>query len=153
METSNALPLPPAPADADFDQFADAMRRRFPEADFSRMLALANLSTILACLRGTWVETFVKADMGLFKSMLQRLSDSPQSAPRPPAVVPPSPDSAVSRRMPWLRHVTGMRGTGVLRSVEYRRGPHRRDARQRAGNWRNLDIAPIFRASGGWEIH
>lgn len=148
METSNALPLPPAPADADFAQFVDAMCRRFPDADFSRMLALANLSTILACLRGTWVETFVRADMGLFKSMLQRLSDSPQSAPRPPAVVPPSPDSAVSRRMPWLRHVTGMRGAVALRPFACRR-----DARRRAGNQFNLDIASIARAPGGWEIH
>ena len=144
------------PVDPDLEPFADAMRRRFPDADFRRMLENANLAVILTCLRGTWVEQHVGDDVERFRALLWALADQPKPEPQsaPSAKSDPDPNQELRDRIRWLRIVSKACETGVSRSVGVRRDSLRsRPVRPRAGNRRNFDVAPVRRSPGGETIH
>ena len=141
-------------SDADFDQFAQTMRQRFPHADFARMLQQANLSTILACLRGTSVERHVGDDIDRFRALLARLAVAPAPKPEPPPKAqPPAPRSGMPPRIAVRRIRSEADDTGRMWTIDFRTDTMNPPTRRRAGNVRNLDVAPIRRASGGWEVH
>lgn len=55
-------------------QFAADMRRRFPAADFERMLAGTSLETILICLRREPCFALINGDMNLLRSLCDSLA-------------------------------------------------------------------------------
>lgn len=127
-----------------FQIFAAAMRERFPDADFARMLQRANLQAILACMRGTCVEGLIGHDISLFRDMLQRLSVTPAPAPdRPPTM---TADQRISLR----RRVSVARETGLILYGRRQRsaGPSRR---RRARNLLNLDVPQICRLRAAFD--
>lgn len=140
----------------DLEAFACAMRHRFPDADFARMLANSNLDTILACLRGTWVEQHVGHDVGRFRALLQHLASMPKPVPVPVPLAKRGeikPEPSIRLRIQWRRMMAKDSGAGVLWTTRKRCIQIDLTRRQRHRNGRHLDVAAAHRLPSGFEIH